>query len=79
MRKVKKVREEDAVEQYINKDGYCVVDLEDKYGKMHKGLRVDKLVFETYVRRLRADEELEHIDGDKQNNAVDNLIVVRKK
>lgn len=77
MRKVKQVKKENEVKQYI-KNGYYVVDLEDKYGKMHRGLRVDKLVFETYVRPLRADEDVIHLDGNKLNNYVENLKAVRK-
>ena len=78
MRKVKNNQRKE-VKQYINRDGYSVIDLEDKYGKMHRGVRVDHLVFEAFVRPLRSDEDLAHKDGDKLNNAVDNLIVVRKK
>ena len=79
MKKIKrKQTREEFVPQYINKQGYSVVDLEDKNGKIHRGVRVDVMVFETFVRKLRADEELIHLDGDKQNNCVDNLKAVRK-
>ena len=45
---------------------------------MHRGLRVDKLVYETFVRHLREDEDLIHLDGNKLNNCVENLKAVRK-
>lgn len=68
------------VPQRINKDGYNVVDIEDEYGRIvERNVRVDKLVAEAFIRRMRADEQVEHIDGCKTNNRADNLRIVRKK
>jgi predicted CoA-binding protein len=55
MKKIKRKQNGYEVPQYINKQGYSVVDLEDKYGNVTKGLRVDKLVYETFKRKLRED------------------------
>lgn len=76
--KRKQIREE-IVPQRINKQGYNVVDLEDEYGNViQRGVRVDVMVFEAFVRKLRSDEEVIHLDGNKQNNCVENLKAVRK-
>lgn len=79
MHKIKRRRTGAVVPQRTNKQGYLVVDLEKQDGTKVKSVRVDELVWQTFHgRKLRMDETIEHIDGDKTNNKLENLKVVRK-
>ena len=67
------------VPQRLNREGYSVVDLERDDGTVIRGVRVDELVWQTFHgRKLRLDQTIKHLDGDKTNNNLDNLEVVRK-
>lgn len=78
MQKIKRRRDGEIVPQRKNKEGHMVVDLQREKGTKVKTVRVDHLVWETFNRKLRMDEDIEHIDGNKENCALENLRVVRK-
>lgn len=51
--------------------GYITVELfKDKVGKTHK---IHKLVADAYIPNPNGKPIINHIDGDKKNNAVENL------
>lgn len=58
--------------RYLRKDGYVAVKIGiRKYGLEHR------LVMEEVLGRdLTADEHVHHINGDRQDNRVENLIVL---
>lgn len=59
------------LKQTINKYGYCKVTLQkDKYKKMYS---VHRLVAETFISNYNKLPQVNHIDGNKQNNHVANL------
>ena len=59
------------LKQTINKYGYCKVTLQkDKYKKMYS---VHRLVAEAFIPNYNKLPQVNHIDGDKQNNHVANL------
>lgn len=79
MQRIKRRRTGAIVPQRKNKQGYLVVDLEKQDGTRVKSVRVDEIVWQTFSgRKLRINETIEHIDGDKTNNKLENLRVIRK-
>ena len=59
------------LKQTINKYGYCKVTLQkDKYKKMYS---VHRLVAEAFISNYNKLPQINHIDGNKQNNHVANL------
>lgn len=59
------------LKQTINKYGYCKVMLQkDKYKKMYS---VHRLVAEAFIPNYNKLPQVNHIDGNKQNNHVANL------
>ena len=70
-------RQKERILKQWKRSTYLLVDL---WNEGRRDIRsVHHLVFEAFVRPLRSDEDIAHKDGDKLNNAVDNLFVVRKK
>lgn len=64
-------RKHKCLKQTINKYGYCKVTLQkDKYKKMYS---VHRLVAEAFIPNYNKLPQVNHIDGDKQNNHVANL------
>lgn len=57
---------------YVNNSGYRCVDLYDQSSKRHK-LLVHRLVALTYLGNPQNKATVNHIDGDKLNNSLDNL------
>lgn len=55
----------------INEKGYARVDLFKN--KKSKRVRIHRLVAETFIPNMYNLPEINHIDGNKQNNCIDNL------
>jgi len=53
------------------KRGYLVVGLTNDYGR--KRILIHRLVYENFIKLIKLDMEINHIDGDKKNNCVVNL------
>lgn len=65
------VRKNKYLKQTINKDGYCKVKLQkNKYSKTYS---VHRLVAENFIENPNNLPQVNHIDGNKQNNNVNNL------
>lgn len=62
----------------IDHVGYNVVYLYDKFGK-RRTVRVHRLVAMAFIKNPNGLLEIDHIDGNKQNNFVDNLKWVTHK
>ena len=63
-------RSEKILKPYKNKKGYLMVDLDNNC----KGQIVHRLVAETYIPNDNPElDTVDHIDGDKSNNSVENL------
>lgn len=54
-----------------NNKGYLVVHLYNEYGMCDK--LVHRIVAETFIPNIENKPEVNHIDGNKNNNSVDNL------
>ena len=65
-------RKEYIVDGFINKKGYKQVTLYDDNGKP-KTMRVHKLVALAFIENKDNLPQINHKDGNKQNNCVDNL------
>jgi hypothetical protein len=59
-----------------NRNGYKILPLWKN--NCQTGHKIHKLVVEAFIRPLEPDEEINHIDFDKQNNAVENLEIVSR-
>ena len=59
------------IKQQINKDGYFIVSL--RIGKTKKTYRVHRLVAQVFIPNLLNKPQINHKDGIKTNNCVDNL------
>lgn len=59
------------LKQYIGHDGYLHVALSKR--KKHKRIMAHRLVAEAFIPNPDNKPQVNHIDGDKQNNCVDNL------
>ena len=59
------------LKQYIGHDGYLHVALSKC--KKHKRIMVHRLVAEAFIPNPDNKPQVNHIDGNKQNNCVDNL------
>lgn len=69
---VKSIRKNAVLSQIVNKNnGYCYVGMY-KDGK-NKKLLVHRLVAETFINNADNKKTVNHLDGNKQNNAVSNL------
>lgn len=66
-----RIVEEKILKQSIEKDGYLTVGL-SKNSKT-KTFKVHRLVALTFLRNEENKEQVNHIDGNKQNNNIENL------
>lgn len=55
----------------LNHGGYCIVNLYDH--NTRKGFAVHKLIATTFIPNPENKTQVNHIDGDKTNNFVENL------
>lgn len=60
------------INQYIKSDGHSYVNLKDRKGIWHEA-KVCELVWGTFKGEIPDGYEVTHIDGNKQNNRLDNL------
>lgn len=57
----------------INSGGYPQVGFFDKYQKKYVTIKVHKIVAMAFIPNLNNFPQINHIDGNKQNNCVENL------
>lgn len=69
---VKSLRNQVILKQFPDKDGYYRVNLTNKYG-LKKQYAVHRLLAMTFIENPENKTVINHIDGDKQNNQLDNL------
>lgn len=69
--KVRNSRTGRVLKQGKHRQGYALVWLSDDEGR--HGKSVHRLVAETYIPNPKGKPQVNHIDGNKQNNCVDNL------
>ena len=60
------------IKQFLNRGGYFVLNL-SKPGEKPKSTRVHRLVAEHFLPLIEGLTDVNHIDGNKQNNHVSNL------
>lgn len=61
----------------LDKSGYEICTISEKVGDGTN--RVHRMMMEEYLgRRLRSDEVVHHINGDKSDNRIDNLVVMER-
>lgn len=56
----------------LNRSGYCIVNFCIK-GNRHKGFSIHTLVAKQFIPNPENKPQVNHKDGNKQNNCVDNL------
>jgi len=66
-----RVKPGDPISNRVNTSGYLKVDLQHNY-KRHSFL-LHRLIWKMYYREDLGQRELDHIDGNKHNNAISNL------
>lgn len=64
------LNEEHYVKPYINQRGYCTVKL---FKTERKEERIHRLVAQAFIPNPENKAEVNHIDGNKQNNTITNL------
>lgn len=69
---VRNIKTNRVLHQHIDKDGYLRVAIYDKEHKQHRKL-VHRLVAEAFIPNPDNLPQVNHKDGNKQNNSVDNL------
>jgi hypothetical protein len=70
--KSKKRKKEIILKPLKTHDGYFFVRLSN--GDKFKNIRIHRLVALTFIKGVKHKNEVNHIDGDKSNNRVDNLM-----
>lgn len=74
---IRDINSKEIVKQRLTSDGYNVVYIKNK--DCYPKLRVHRLVYETFHNVDIKGKEIDHIDGNKQNNSLDNLEIVSHK
>lgn len=69
-RKGTQTKEERILKYKYDKKGYCCVSL---HNKKPKPFKVHRLVAMAFIENKEGKVQVNHIDGDKKNNRVDNL------
>lgn len=70
---IKNAVTEKILKQYVNADGYYQVSLYSNRDKKSKKKEVHRLVAENFLEEKQIRKEVNHIDGNKANNKVNNL------
>lgn len=58
---------------YINEHGYCIVGFYNKEKGFTTQYRVHRLVADAFIPNPEGKRTVNHLDGNKQNNSVENL------
>ena len=58
---------------YITKNGYSCIKYYIASDKRQKNAKVHRLIAEAFIQNPHAKREVDHKDGNKQNNSVENL------
>lgn len=67
------------IKQSMDKYGYMVIQLTCKRrGIKRKAMKVHRVVFEAFIRPLLPDEDINHIDEDRRNNNIKNLVAMNR-
>jgi hypothetical protein len=70
---VRSKRTKNEMRQYINDNGYCIVGFYDQTKRNPKHFRVHRLVAEAFIPNPEKKRTVNHIDGNKSNNLLENL------
>lgn len=71
--RLKNIKTGTIYKQHIAKSGYCLVSLTLGSRTSKKTFRIHKVVAETFIPNQENKPQVNHIDGNKTNNCVDNL------
>lgn len=64
----------------VDKGGYLMIVIAPTVGRSNRKLcRIHRLVASTFIRPIEDGEEVNHIDGNKQNNAISNLEIISRE
>lgn len=70
---IRNVKTGTVYKQHLNKEGYNQVCVSLGSRKKKKIFKIHKAVAETFIQNSENKKTVNHIDGNKQNNVVDNL------
>lgn len=65
------IRRKIVMKHYVAKDGYCRIGLQ--HNGIKKKLAIHRLVASAFIANRHSYPDVNHIDGNKQNNHVENL------
>lgn len=68
---LKKQLKEKILKNHISKTGYYVIDL--KNNSLRKTFKVHRLIAIMFISKVNGKDFVNHIDGNKLNNSIDNL------
>lgn len=71
--RVRNKKTEQIMKQYINENGYCIVGLYSRVEQATKHFRVHRLVADAFIPNTDNKRTVNHKDGCKANNFVNNL------
>lgn len=58
---------------------YMVVQVKMNDYDSHKAIRIHRLVASMFIKEIKKGEEVDHIDGNRENNSLSNLRIVSRK
>lgn len=61
------------LKQSINRNGYCIVGVYNRESHGTKHLRVHRLVADAFIPNPQNKSDVNHINGDKKDNRIENL------
>jgi hypothetical protein len=68
---IRKIKTMAIKSQYLNDHGYYMVSI--RYGKISKPYRVHRLIAETFIPNTENKSNINHINGIKTDNSINNL------